>query len=90
VNGVFLIVAGIIVAVSTVQFYRMWKGGTAFDRVLAVGAIGTNAVALLVVVGFAYGRPEMFVDLALTYALLNFIAFVAIAKFLGQRGGEEA
>ena len=48
------------------------------------GVVGTNIVGLLVVIGFIFQRPDMFVDLALTYALLNFIGTVAAARYLAR------
>ena len=66
-------------------FYRLVFAPTAFDRLLAAGAIGTNAVVLLVLTGFVFDRPDMFVDLALSYALLNFIGTVAVGKYLETR-----
>lgn len=73
------------------NFIRVLRGPTIFDRLLGVGVIGTNAVLLLATFGFVYGRPEGFLDLAITYAILNFIGVVAIAKFLDlpDRRGEE-
>ena len=50
--------------------------------------MGTNAIALLTITGFIFERPEMFVDLALTYALLNFIGTVAAAKYLENHPDE--
>lgn len=71
--------------VTAVLFYRLLAGRTPFDRLLAAGAIGTNAVILLVLTGFVFERPDMFVDLALVYALLNFIGTVAVSKYLETR-----
>ena len=69
--------------------YRVAAGPTIFDRVIGAGLIGTNAVLLLVLIGMLYRRVDMFVDLALTYALLNFIGVVALAKYLErEREGE--
>lgn len=65
-----------------VNFVRVAAGPTIYDRLLGVGVIGTNAVLLLAVIGYIYGRPEGFLDLAITYAILNFIGVVAMAKFL--------
>ena len=56
------------------------SGPTVFDRVLAGNAVGTLAILLLIVVGFLSGRPE-WVDIGLTYALLNLIATLAILKY---------
>jgi multicomponent Na+:H+ antiporter subunit F len=54
---------------------------TVFDRVLAVNMFGTKTVLLLSVIAFLYGRPD-FLDLALAYALINFIGVLAVLKFV--------
>ena len=59
---------------------RLFLGPTLYDRVLALNAFGTLAVLMLSVVGFLFGRPD-FLDIALLYALLNFIGTIAILKF---------
>jgi multicomponent Na+:H+ antiporter subunit F len=55
------------------------------DRIIAVGVIGTKTTLLLVLTGEQFGRLDMFVDIALTYALLNFIVTLAVAKYFTQR-----
>jgi multicomponent Na+:H+ antiporter subunit F len=59
---------------------RVVKGPTVFDRVLAGNSVGNLAVVLLAVIGFLTGRPE-FLDIALTYGLLNLIGTLAVLKF---------
>ena len=59
---------------------RLFLGPTLYDRVLALNAFGTLAVLMISVVGFLFGRPD-FLDIALLYALLNFISTIAILKF---------
>jgi len=78
----FSIAAAAILAIIALSFWRVMRGPCVFDRLLAAGAVGTNAIALLAVMGFIFERPDMFVDLALTYALLNFVGTVAAAKYL--------
>jgi multicomponent Na+:H+ antiporter subunit F len=85
---VFVAAAIVIVVVSTASLYRVVAGSSVFDRVLAAGAIGTNAIALLALTGFIFERPDMFVDMAIAYGLLNFIGTVAITKYL-EREGEQ-
>lgn len=63
---------------------RALKGPTVFDRILAVNAFGTLTVVLIAVIGFVQGRPE-FLDLALVYALINFIGTIAVTKFITFR-----
>jgi multicomponent Na+:H+ antiporter subunit F len=62
---------------------RAIAGPTVFDRVLAGNTIGTLAVLLLAVIGFLTGRPE-FLDLAITYGLLNAVGTIAVLKFFRQ------
>ena len=82
--------AAVVVAVSAAGFYRIVAGRTVYDRLLAAGAVGTNAIALLALTGFIFERPEAFVDLALAYALLNFIGAVAAGKYLERHPAEDA
>ncbi|GAK44053.1 Multiple resistance and pH regulation protein F [Tepidicaulis marinus] len=59
---------------------RLFAGPTLYDRVLALNAFGTMTVLLIGVVGFMTERPD-FLDIALLYALINFVGTIAILKF---------
>lgn len=63
---------------------RTLMGPTLYDRVLAVNSFGTKTVLLLGVLGFLAGRPA-FLDLAILYALINFVATIAVLKFVRYR-----
>ncbi len=80
-----LVLAVFISLLIAATLYRIAIGPTVYDRLIGVGLVGTNAVNMLALIGFLYGRIDMFVDLALTYALLNFIGIVALAKYFEQR-----
>ena len=81
----FLTFAGIAILILMLpMMYRIVAGPTAIDRIVAVNVIGTKTTVLLVLFGIFFGRVEMFVDFALTYALLNFIGSLAAAKFLNR------
>jgi len=69
---------------------RSILGPTVFDRVLAVNSFGTKTALLIAVYGFLSGRPD-FLDLALVYALMNFIGTIAVMKFarFGDLAGME-
>lgn len=69
-----------ILAALALAVTRAIKGPTVFDRVLAANSVGTLAILLLAVFGFLTGRPE-FLDLGLTYGLLNLIGTLAVLKF---------
>lgn len=58
---------------------RALLGPTLYDRVLAINSFGTKTVLFIAMVGFLAGRPE-FLDIALVYALINFIGTVAVLK----------
>ncbi len=59
---------------------RAAMGPTVFDRILALNMFGTKTVLLIAVLNFLTGRPE-FLDLALVYAMMNFISTIAVARY---------
>jgi multicomponent Na+:H+ antiporter subunit F len=87
-NLTFSTIAVVIVALMLLPLYRVVKGPTLFDRIIAAGLMGTNGVLVLAVVSFIYNRVDMFIDLAIAYALLNFIGTVAVGKYLERHGRE--
>ena len=64
---------------------RAMKGPSAFDRLLAVNAIGTTVILGIALHGYVLGRPE-FVDIAILYAVINFIGTFAVLKLFGTGG----
>ena len=63
---------------------RAVLGPSVYDRVLALNMFGTKTVLLLAVIAFLSGRPD-FLDLALAYALINFIGVLAVLEFFRSR-----
>jgi len=70
---------------------RALLGPTVYDRIVAVNMFGTKTVLMIAVLGFLTGRPE-FLDIALVYALINFIGIIAVLKFFeyGELGATRA
>jgi multicomponent Na+:H+ antiporter subunit F len=66
--------------------YRVIYGPTIIDRIVGVSAIGTKTLLVLVLMGFIYDRIEMFLDISIVYAILNFIGTLAAAKYFEGRG----
>jgi multicomponent Na+:H+ antiporter subunit F len=66
--------------------YRGVFGPGVLNRIAAISAIGTKTLVILLLMGFIYGRVEMFIDISMVYALLNFIGTVTAAKYLEMRG----
>lgn len=77
-----MFVAGMIAILiaMTLVLVRAFLGPTVFDRILAVNSFGTKTVLFIAVYGFLTGRPE-FLDIALVYALINFIGTIAVLRF---------
>ncbi len=84
----FLLVIAVIIAVLTaISLYRVAVGKTIFDRIIAAGLVGTNGFIILVLIGFLFKRIDMFIDIAIAYALLNFVIVIVLGKYF-DRGGE--
>ena len=82
----FLLVIAIFIALLTAAaMYRVAVGRTIFDRIIAAGLVGTNGFILLVLIGFIFGRISMFVDLAIAYALLNFVIIIVLGKYFDRK-----
>lgn len=62
--------------------YRVVFGPGVFNRVAAISAIGTKTLVILLIFGLLYQRVDMFIDISMVYALLNFIGCIAAAKYL--------
>jgi len=74
-----------LLTVMGLALIRAFRGPTLYDRILAVNTFGTKTVLLIAVIGFLNGRPE-FLDLAIVYALINFISVIAILRFFEYAG----
>ena len=74
-------VALAVLVTMALAVFRSIKGPTVYDRILAVNAFGTLTVVVISVYGFLSERPE-FLDLALVYALINFIGTIAVSKYV--------
>ena len=80
----FVYISVILTIIILIPLYRIYRGPTVYDRMLGAGTIGTKTLVLIVIIGFVYGRFDMFLDITLAYAVLNFLGVVAIAKYLNS------
>ena len=69
-----------ILVVMVLAIIRAIFGPTLYDRILAVNMFGTKTVLLLSLLGFIMGRPE-FLDIAIVYALINFISVIGVLRY---------
>lgn len=70
------------IAILVVMFFLLLRaalGPTVFDRILAINTFGTATVLAIALFGFLTNRPD-FMDIALLYALINFISTIAVLK----------
>lgn len=86
----FIAAAAALLVTMLLALLRAFIGPTLYDRILAVNTFGTKTVLMIAVLGFLMGRPD-FLDIALLYALINFIGTIAVLKFfrygdLGRAG----
>lgn len=75
------VAAGAVLITMAMALLRAVLGPTIYDRILAVNAFGTKTVLIIAVLGFLAGRPD-FLDIAILYALINFIGTIAVLKFI--------
>jgi multicomponent Na+:H+ antiporter subunit F len=83
----FIYLSVILTVIIFIPLYRVLMGPTLFDRILGAGAVATKTMVLILVIGLVFNRLEMFIDITMAYAILNFIGNIAIAKYLGTRRG---
>jgi len=84
----FIYLSVILTVIIFIPLYRVLAGPTLFDRILGAGAIATKTMVLILVIGLVFNRLDMFIDITMAYAILNFIGTLAIAKYLGTRSSK--
>ena len=86
--GYFMLGSAFLIIVSmALMLARLIGGPTLYDRLLAVNSFGTKTVLFLCVFCFVIDRPDG-VDIALLYALMNFIGTIAVLKFFNYRASD--
>lgn len=69
-----------LLLVMTLALIRACLGPTIYDRILAVNVFGTKTVLFIAAIGYLLGRPD-FLDIAMVYALINFISVIAVLHY---------
>jgi multicomponent Na+:H+ antiporter subunit F len=82
VEQYFIYLSVVLSIIIFVPLYRVVRGPTLFDRMLGASAIGSKTLVLICIIGVVYGRIDMFIDITLAYAVLNFVAVIAISRYL--------
>ena len=83
----FFVVFGLgMCALVLLCLYRATYGPTVLNRAAGISAIGTKTLTILLLMGVIYDRVDMFIDISMVYALLNFIGSLVLAKYLEGTG----
>ena len=84
-QSVFTILfAGLLVIAASMVFFILYKKNT-FDRLNALFSLNTQIILLIITVGFIDGRKDMYIDIAISYAILGFVTTIILAKYMGGR-----
>jgi len=86
-EAIFLYCGLFLSVLMLLSLYRTVFGPTVLDRLIGANAIGSKTVVLLILIGLIFKRLDMFVDIALAYALLNFVAVLAASRYFQKRRG---
>ena len=87
-NAFFTGIALALTAAMVLSLYRVLRGPTTFDRLTGLGLLGTKTIVLLVLIGFIMQRVDIFVDIALSYALISFLGSLVLAKYFERKETE--
>lgn len=79
-TGIYAAICIAILVVMGIALARAFDAPTVYDRILGVNMFGTKTVLFIAVVGYLMGRPD-FLDIAIVYALINFVGMVAVLRF---------
>jgi multicomponent Na+:H+ antiporter subunit F len=84
-NTLLIVLAFVVGALTMSAVIGVARGPTVIDRLLASSFGAVSSVVLLMLIGFIFGRPQLFVDIGLSYALLAFLFPLAFARYLEAR-----
>lgn len=83
----FLTFTGVLLlSLIGISFFRILRGPTVYDRIVASNFVGTLVLVLVILCGLLYKRLNAFIDIALLYSLLSFVGVLVLAKYLAHRG----
>ena len=88
-NIFFLIIGMGMCGLVLLCLYRVTFGPNVLNRAAGLSAVGTKTLIILLLMGVIYDRVEMFVDISMVYALLNFLGTLVLAKYIKQSGEVE-
>lgn len=85
-DNFFLLLGMALFTLVLLCLYRGVFGPGVLNRMAGICAIGTKTLVILLLMGFIYNRVEMFIDISMVYAFLNFVGTITAAKYLEIKG----
>ncbi len=82
---IYRIIIAVLLVLVLLMTIKIIKARTTYDRMNGLAVISTYVLILVIVYGFLDGRPEMYIDIAIAYAILGFVTNIVVAKYLGTR-----
>jgi multicomponent Na+:H+ antiporter subunit F len=85
----FLLAISLVILFAVLlALYRVIKGPVIIDRIVGVNVIGTKTITVILLTGSLFDRIEFFIDIAIVYALINFIGTLTLSKYFHRKGVE--
>ena len=85
-DNFFIAISLVLSFLALICLYRAIFGPTDIDRIIGVGVVGTKTLIIVLLIGFLDKRMDLFVYIALVYAILNFIGVLIFAKYFVKKG----
>lgn len=79
------IIMAVLVITIGLMLQRLFQGPSIFDRMNGLGVITADTILLIVIFGYIDKRPDMYVDLAMAYAMLGCLGSIVLAKYIGGK-----
>ena len=88
-NTFLLVVAAVVMANAFLCLYQGVRGPAIQDRLISINIVNTKTLVVLMLAFFVIGDPKVYLDIALVYALLNFVVTIALSRYIESRGGAD-
>lgn len=86
-NTFFLAAAAVVIVNAFLCLYQAVRGPTIQDRLISINIVNTKTLVVLMLIFFVIGHPGMYMDIALVYALLNFVVTIALSRYIESERG---
>lgn len=84
-RAVLIFIVAVLLVCIILMIFKIIKGKSIYDRMNGLSVMGAHVMIVLVIFGFLDGRPEMYIDIAIAYAILGFVTNIIVAKYLGRK-----